>query len=118
MRISDWSSDVCSSDLARALLASERIEFGNVLNLVTEAADPPGHVLVMAGVDLQTVAAHTKAPSGKCGVVALVLQRHQLADQFALVGAYAALAVEKHRSEERRFGEEWVSPFGLQGSPD
>src|SRR3546814_17015392 len=85
MRISDWSSDVCSSDLARALLARQRIEFGDVLDLVTEEADPPGHVLVMAGVDLQTVAAHTKAPSGKCGVVALV------------------------RSEERRVGKECVS---------
>ena len=47
--------------------------------------------------NLQIIAAHTKCPAHKCRIVALVLQRHQLADQFALVVCIAFLDVENHR---------------------
>ena len=82
---------------ARALLAGQRIELDDLLDLVAEEADPPGHVLVVRREDLQIVAAHAEIAALEGGVVALVLQRDELADDLALVVARALLQVEDHR---------------------
>ena len=78
------------------LLAGQRIEFADLFDLVSEEADPPGHVLVMAGEHFQAVAAHAEIAAGEGMVVALVLQGHQLADDFALVLRFAGPDVEDH----------------------
>ena len=42
------------------LLAGQRIEFGDGLDLVAEEADAPGAILVVGGEDLDRVAAHAE----------------------------------------------------------
>ena len=80
-----------------ALLPGQRIELGYRLDLVAEEADPPGGVLQMAGEDFQAVAAHAEIAAREAGVVALVLQRDELADDLAAVGDLALLQIEDHR---------------------
>src|SRR5437870_6670061 len=78
----DWSSDVCSSDLARALLRFDEEVSAAVLG-------PAGFVVIGADRPLLTV-----------GDDAHPVLRHTLADEII------------HRSEERRVGKEgrvlWV----------
>src|SRR3546814_7520448 len=54
MRISDWSSDVCSSDL----LIAERAR-GHVLPY--QNAEPVGVVIILRGFDLDMLAEHVEA---------------------------------------------------------
>ena len=81
----------------RALLTRQRIKFGNLFNLVSEEADAPCHVLIMRGEDLQIIAAHSEASAREGRIIALVLERDQLADQLALVDRLIFLDVEDHR---------------------
>ena len=67
------------------LLAGQRIELDDLLDLVAEEADPPGGVLIMRREDFEIVAAHAEIAARERLVVALVLQRDQLADDLALV---------------------------------
>src|SRR3546814_13162808 len=96
MRISDWSSDVCSSDLLLEHLRRlrQRIEF--------------------AGVD-----------AARHQIVARALGRRRGQDRRlifgeALLGHAAAQAGDavRARSEERRVGKEGVSTCRSRGSPD
>src|SRR3546814_4478396 len=94
MRISDWSSDVCSSDLGRALAA--------------ESLDQPadvGHRRVgAAGLD------------GRAWRHEVALCRDAKESCLALFGC----AVVRHfdpRSEERRVGKECVSTCRSRWSP-
>jgi hypothetical protein len=56
-----------------------------ILDLVAEEGDAPGHCPHSGREDLQIVAAHAEGAARKGGVVALVLQRDELADELALV---------------------------------
>ena len=47
------------------LLAGQRIEFGDLLDLVAEEADAPGAVLVVGGEELDRVAAHAEQRRGR-----------------------------------------------------
>src|SRR3546814_19285786 len=103
MRISDWSSDVCSSDLTQRELAANSI-----------------------GVDLDRGDVHLG------GVISLPTYNRGIADhQYlfvngrpvkdrllvgALRGAYAA-QLARDRSEERRVGQECVSQCRSRWSP-
>ena len=69
------------------LLAGQRVELGDGLHLVAEQADAPGAVLVVGREDLDGVAAHAEGAALKVGVVALVLQGHQVGQQLASVDA-------------------------------
>src|SRR3546814_5282642 len=81
MRISDWSSDVCSSDL---VAVQRQVESG---------------VGVTVGIGLGLhVEQHAE--------VALADERNLLGDQFQRAGFGGDAA---HRSEERRVGKECVS---------
>src|SRR3546814_13723128 len=96
MRISDWSSDVCSSDLA--LTVDE----------------------VLA--DRTVVAPLTRAMCGGIadGAASLLLVSESFARRHGLKGArLAASAVEggDARSEERRLGKACVSTCRSRGSP-
>src|SRR3546814_16617047 len=105
MRISDWSSDVCSSDLVVVELDAD------------EGLQAQAHVL---GVDLGTVA----------GDDAVALQalhpaqagRGRKVDAFGQLGDGQAAAVlefgkQLERSEERRVGKECVSTCRYRWSP-
>src|SRR3546814_15488819 len=95
MRISDWSSDVCSSDL---LFRASRV------GLVTPLRDG------MNLVAKEFVAAQDPADPG-----VLVLSRFAGAAE----GMKEALIVNPHdvRSEERRVGNEFVSTCRSRWSP-
>src|SRR3546814_5245187 len=95
MRISDWSSDVCSSDLEERLKSAEGEEAWNHDNLVcravsaVKAAFP--HVGVLCDVALDPFTSH-----GQDGLIR---------DGYVV------------RSEERRVGKECVSTCRSRWSP-
>src|SRR3546814_13446609 len=103
MRISDWSSDVCSSDLQARL---------------AEGADELGHDRLELGA-----AGLVGQRGGGAGQVERVLaQVHAVGDGpggEAAIHAVVALAVdvEHRRSEERRVGKECVSTCRSRWSP-
>src|SRR3546814_14360559 len=90
MRISDWSSDVCSSDLAAATVAAAQEHLALAL-----AGEVEQHVLLVLAQDLR---AH----------------RH-LDDE--IVAARACAVRSRARSEERRVGKECVSTCSSRWSP-
>src|SRR3546814_10603907 len=91
MRISDWSSDVCSSDLGRAAEVLEDLGFG-----CKAKALEPRH---LAGLDL----------------VQVMVAPHQ--QQPDLGGCVLALDRQHQRSDERRVGKECVSTGRSRWSP-
>src|SRR3546814_16715328 len=97
MRISDWSSDVCSSDLGRVLGADEwRMEEGQLV------LDLPG-----ASATVETVV--EIAPEKNTKLMGLYASRGLLCTQCEAEG---------FRSEERRVGKECVSTCRSRWSPD
>src|SRR3546814_12722282 len=96
MRISDWSSDVCSSDLAARVAAARGdsdLDALHVLRVMAEQ-DPVHTLMQRAGADPKSV------------VDAVDLRLPQGREQ----GAYS-------RSEERRVGKECVSTCRSRWSP-
>src|SRR3546814_13089866 len=96
MRISDWSSDVCSSDLAKAYkagdgLASKPLD-GRILAMIFEKPSTRTRVSFEAGMK-------------RLGGEVIMLQRADL--QLG----------RGERSEERRVGKECVSPCSTRWSP-
>src|SRR3546814_11481558 len=105
MRISDWSSDVCSSDLT---------EFGHLLLQLRQAFGLAGNRLQVAAGDPDTVAVAAAYPA----VVALGLKQLDLLsgtegadDAVALGWADAHIGI----SEERRVGKGGLSPCSIGG---
>ena len=78
------------------LLPGERIEFVDRFDLVAEQRDAPGAVLVVRREHLDDVAAHAERAAVEVGLRALVLQRHQVGEQLALVELAALLQREGH----------------------
>src|SRR3546814_13698443 len=103
MRISDWSSDVCSSDLrdpqrvvpqdTNAIVSPA----DGLVSLIVEV-EPPAELCVADG------AGRRGLPSGPVTRVSIFM---------------SVFAVHiNRRSEERRVGKECVSPFRSRWSPD
>src|SRR3546814_20633038 len=104
MRISDWSSDVCSSDLLH-------LEFGQCRVLAEQA---PDHRLGGIGDDLDARIGPARAAHLRPGRDARGVERRQAADApLNDMPAHLGHA----RSEERRGGKECVSTCGSRGSP-
>src|SRR3546814_13943195 len=112
MRISDWSSDVCSSDLledlgARALRQRQHVDGPDDaglyrvhrIALVMDRRGRAGEVVDFVDVDLQRLR-HVMAQHLEAWVAA------QVRDVLLASGGEI---VEAPRSEERRVGKEWVS---------
>src|SRR3546814_21097943 len=97
MRISDWSSDVCSSDLITRLIA-EHFNRVRLFDLTFYNQNLPGGYYLTG--NLNRFYAEQKFSTG-----ALV------GSQFGLIGALAT------RSEERRVGKECVSTCRSRWSP-
>src|SRR3546814_17408474 len=98
MRISDWSSDVCSSDL---------------LERISQGAEDGDREIALAGLDLGQVAlADAQVP----GQVRL-LQATVLAPGPDGVRTVDDRVHDLRRSEERRVGKECVSTCSSRWSP-
>src|SRR3546814_18644767 len=106
MRISDWSSDVCSSDLP-GLQAIEGVEVASVCNRTEESGRRVAEQFGIARVvtDPGDVI-HDPDLDAVC--IGTWPYRH----------AEYAVAVLEARSAERRVGKECVSTCRYRGSPD
>src|SRR3546814_19614162 len=102
MRISDWSSDVCSSDLEVVELAGKVVVVGDVLLHLADRII----LLQAADVAAQGEAELHQGIALEVGVVA-GQQRDEVAQRALLEG----------RSEERRVGKECVSTGRSRWSP-
>src|SRR3546814_14179307 len=94
MRISDWSSDVCSSDLYACAC--------HTLNLALKDVFEPSNARLNAMPNGSTKSAITYFNS-------LIVQAKAL--------TVLSLSQPSHRSEERRVGKECVSPCRSRWSP-
>src|SRR3546814_19937680 len=106
MRISDWSSDVCSSDLRfqpapGSVLARDDMQVNPYL--VSQAVL---HNLNAGVIQLQAAQELMQQDSQRVVASATLLR-----------SSLEALAVALWRSEERRVGKECVSTFRSGGSP-
>src|SRR3546814_10436286 len=99
MRISDWSSDVCSSDLERAKQDAAVAEEGD------EARGDRGEI---AAVGRRDVERGDGAEAAKAGRARMGGQQRQMR------GLRLGQCV---RSEARREGNEWASPCRARWSP-
>src|SRR3546814_2610327 len=101
MRISDWSSDVCSSDLHSAeekQVLAERVQ-------ARPAQEWEAHL--QAG----------RVPAGRVRRLSEALADPQLETRDVLHVHAAGEGLPRPRSEERRVGKECVSPCKSRGSP-
>src|SRR3546814_13711221 len=123
MRISDWSSDVCSSDLADTLPFSFTQKTGDALRA---SADLNEAIAVLAAgpeVD-QALADATAALKAEGTEEAFARQNALVREKAALRERLANLVLADEddetidRSEERRVGKECVSPVRSRWSPD
>src|SRR3546814_16209242 len=132
MRMSDWSSDVCSSDLATRVEAARDVEARpralQPVGLVRLVGAGGLKVLLQALVPILHQAVHLRLGAGAIAHQLLGVElahRRVLADRLvhqrlgegrlvALVVAEAAIA---ERSEERREGQECVSTCRSRWSP-
>src|SRR3546814_18322412 len=87
MRISDWSSDVCSSDLVRKL----RIPLKYLANLLTAGDEAP---VALALERMLAMRAYMRRKHVDGVLDAAIVER---------------VGLTQHRSEERRVGKECVS---------
>src|SRR3546814_16051655 len=108
MRISDWSSDVCSSDLAPFLVGSAHAEARveqriAVLRLLREQVRPGVVIAGPAAIDIdetgQPAAADVGGPGDAAG--------------RALFGCFRQIVAGQQRSYKRRVGKECVSPCSV-----
>src|SRR3546814_14025174 len=115
MRISDWSSDVCSSDLQQAAGDGGAVE----LHAGEDAGDfhGMGEIRIARGPLLGAMGLHRE----HIGAVQQVLIRiwiicENLLNQLDLPHDSGTHHTGPFRSEERRVGKECVSPFRLRWS--
>src|SRR3546814_13297905 len=107
MRISDWSSDVCSSDLQKSPAAALRVEA--LLLAAAHERDLTGWADVMA------MGPRSPRRAGSAPVVG-----HRILGPWSRA-RLSAMPVDRtpgRRSEERRVGKEWVSTGRLRWWPD
>src|SRR3546814_19724276 len=96
MRISDWSSDVCSSDLLFGLLGAIVLIYFLIVVNFQSWTDP--FVII------------TALPAAIAGIVWMLFTTHTTLSVPALTGAIMCMGVSTaNRSEERRVGKECVS---------
>src|SRR3546814_14039395 len=106
MRISDWSSDVCSSDLARDHLEAEE---ARELELLPERPH-------------RTPLTNARAAEGRRrGRAARAARQLRLIGAAAMLDAIGEAGIHRlaaeMRSEERRVGKEWFSTCRSRWSP-
>src|SRR3546814_11535005 len=118
MRISDWSSDVCSSDLLDAAQLSRALDDVDAAVINTNFA-------LEAGLDPQTDAVAREAREGNpyANVIAVrtenkadpAIRKFVAASESPEVAEFLETRVQGTRSEERRVGKECVSKCVSRG---
>src|SRR3546814_2395015 len=98
MRISDWSSDVCSSDLLMEAILDAGARYVSGPQWLGDNVLPGAHVLAVAGT-------HGKTTTSS--MLAWILEAAGLRPNFLIGG----------RSEERRVGKECVRTCRSRWSP-
>src|SRR3546814_16696477 len=113
MRISDWSSDVCSSDLACGL--GKKIRLGQLSMIAGAMLESlmSARLCVAKITDtffLRSVFDHWRMRAAKDGSS----RNSHASSRIRSVGAPSKRSSkrENRKSEERRVGKEWVSPGG------
>src|SRR3546814_18754686 len=119
MRISDWSSDVCSSDLHAARLGQRLFHVRNVAQTEGDAVGGDRAVGQRQAFGVAANPRETLHQATVDGAVAADRQHlgRQVADDHLPGAGFPAVADAKGdvagaaggRSEERRVGKEWVS---------
>src|SRR3546814_15131426 len=99
MRISDWSSDVCSSDLPSSLL------YGALMLHERHGMTLPGAIATVTGNPADMIGLDDRGRI-RPGARADLIRVRRLGDGVPVV-----------RSEERRVGKECVSTFRSRGAP-
>src|SRR3546814_19422230 len=111
MRISDWSSDVCSSDLATIA------EIDTIGTAIAAAVEEQSAATQEISRNVQEAAVGAQqAGSNIAGVHGAIDQTSTAADQMQQ--ASTTLAGQASRSEERRVGKECVGTCRSRWSPD
>src|SRR3546814_17322242 len=103
MRISDWSSDVCSSDLLIELIGAEQDAEREAIKLVTQAEAEKKAAIERAAADNASADAAT--------------YRYEVDAEGQRAINEAANLRSDARSEERRVGKECVSTCRSRWSP-
>src|SRR3546814_11294361 len=129
MRISDWSSDVCSSDLQapverivrpRAALPEVRLSAGNDgMRRLLDFAKPLGTIRVAVVHPCDAASLGGAVDACRAGLIEPVLIGPRA--RLLAVAAEAGLAIDgmaMERSEESGVGEEWVRTCRDRGSRD
>src|SRR3546814_11245989 len=120
MRISDWSSDVCSSDLSIPLRRDERIEYS------FQRFDSSAPITDFGLHDIPNPArAHPKYFLARDRVHRFESVTHEIDQNLLHLNAIERqerqiafnINVHTNRSEERRVGKECVSTCKSRGSP-
>src|SRR3546814_11489392 len=104
MRISDWSSDVCSSDLYDAADVVVINTCGFIDAAVEESLDAIGEAMAENG---KVVVTGCLGAGPKSNII-----RAKFPDALSVSGP------QDYRSEESRVGKEWVSKVRYRWSPD
>src|SRR3546814_20866545 len=103
MRISDWSSDVCSSDLIPYQV--------NKKNLIERMADLVRDKIIEGISDLRD-------ESDREGMRIVIELKRGEVPEVVLNNLYKHTPLQSSRSEERRVGKEWVSTCRSRWSPN
>src|SRR3546814_11044130 len=105
MRISDWSSDVCSSDLVArqdaAIVLADLLEQALAVEHLDGRVDARGEAVLVPGQEQ----------------LALQERIHRAPDVEQVAPCHAPVVLEAARSEERRVGQECVSTCRSRWSP-
>src|SRR3546814_16786743 len=113
MRISDWSSDVCSSDLLDKplqIILREHLLWAESLGIKGRRADFSR--IDMSGVKLQQIDL-----SAALFVQATLVEADFAGAVMSMTAFSAAMLLNANRSEERRVGKECVSTCRSWWSP-
>src|SRR3546814_16942528 len=126
MRIRDWSSDVCSSDLVKARLAATRASLGATVDDALRHRFVKGVevevAILLAALDIGLVADdedidfadHERQHRVDPREFAFECRRARLREIAAMIGEFQR---QDRRSEERRVGKECVSTCRSRWSP-
>src|SRR3546814_20022214 len=122
MRISDWSSDVCSSDLCAFDLGGKRLKLDSLwINVLEPGGTHSGHIhphSVVSGTIYVAVppgSGALKLEDPRLPMLMAAPGRHDDAPEDLNPFVYAEPA--PGRSEERRVGKEWCSTCRTGWSP-
>src|SRR3546814_13168140 len=114
MRISDWSSDVCSSDLGREKILAvhmKKVPLAPDVQPRVIARGTPG----FSGADLANLVNEAALLAARRGKRLVAMDEFEAAKDKVMMGTERKSMVM--RSEERREGKECVSKFRCRGWP-